>query len=204
MQKRIKSVVPIYGMGGVVILYALIFPMYRVGDLLMVAWIAVLSYMLLNKLFPGVVVELPVVSGDRVVDQVLAQGREYSARLDELAIDDAEVKRRIANMQRISRQIFEHIAKNPSQARKIDTFMEYYYPTALKFLEHYAEYDRKGVKGQNIQNTLEKIRESLAQFEEAFAHQLDNLYGDKALDIETDIAVLQSIMKQEGLSDTSK
>ena len=199
MKKRIKSVIPIYGMGAIVVCYALIFPMYRVGDLLMALWIAILSYMLLSKLFPGTEIEIEMSTGDKAVDEILAAGREYIKRLEELRVQDAEVNRRITNLQRISRQIFDHIEKNPAGARKINTFMEYYYPTALKFLENYAEYDSKGVKGDNIKSTLDKIRGSLESFETAFAHQLDNLYGDKALDIEADVAVLESIMKQEGI-----
>ena len=199
MQKRERSVVPIYAMGVIVVIYSLIFPMYRIGDLLMAFWIAVLSFMVFNKIFPGTVVEVEISTGDAAVDRTLATGREYMNRLDDLRIQDPEVNRRISEMQRISRQIFDHIAKNPSQVRKINTFMDYYYPTVLKFLEHYAEYDSKGIKGGNIQSTMEKIRGSLASFEAAFAHQLDNLYSDKALDIEGDVAVLESIIKQEGL-----
>ena len=199
MKKRIKSVIPIYGMGVVVVLYALIFPMYRAGDLLMALWIGILSYLLLNRLFPGVEIEVDISTGDRDVDNIIAEGRGYIKRLDELRVQDGEVNRRITNLQRISRQIFDHIAKNPDQVRKINKFMDYYFPTALKFLENYAEYDEKRIKSENIQNTLDKIRSSLVSIEAAFEHQLDNLYSDKALDIEADVAVLESLIKQEGI-----
>ena len=204
MQRRIKSVVPIYGMGCIFFLYAIIFPMYRVGDLIIALALAILSFLLLGKLSPGSVEEIEMVyspTGDRAVDQVLSQGREYIERLEGLriSIKDEEIKGRISNLQKTSRQIFGYIAKNPAQARKIGTFIDYYYPTALKFIESYADYDHKELKGENIRSTQEKIRGSLARFEEAFAHQLDNLYSDKALDIETDIAVLDDIMRREGL-----
>ena len=203
MKKRIKSVVPIYGMGLVFALYSIILPMFRLADLVIALAVSFLGYLIFGKLFPGTEIEIEMTydpTGDKTVDQSLRQGREYIERLDELKslIDDEEVSRRIGSLQDISRQIFEHISKNPSQARKINTFMDYYYPTALKFLESYAEYDRKGIKGDNIISTLGKIRTSLTQFEEAFSHQLDNLYSDKALDIEADIAVLDSMMKREG------
>ena len=203
MKERQKSLLPIYGMGIIFVVYALVFPMYRWTDLAIALAVAVLAHIVLGKLFPGteIEVEMSYSSGDRAVDLLLLRGREHIQSLEELksGIGDDEVKRRITNMQNISRQIFEHIEKNPGQSRKINTFMDYYYPTAIKFLTHYAEYDSKGVKSENITGTLQKIRSSLAQFEEAFAHQLDNLYGDKALDIETDIAVLEDIMKREGL-----
>ena len=204
MQIRKKSVFPIYGTGGIFLIYALIFPMYRVWDLVIALGISILGYLLLDKFFPGTMVEVEISykpTGNREADQVLSHGKEYIERLDYLkgVIKDEEVSRKINRLQDISRQIFAYIAKKPEQIRKINTFMEYYYPTALKFLEHYAEYEGKGVKGENIQNTLDKIHHSLAQFERAFAHQADNLYSDKALDIEADIGVLQSMMKQEGL-----
>jgi len=216
--KRVKSVIPIYAMGGVFLLYALIFPMYRVWDPIVALGISVLGYILFNKFFSGTEVEIEIVygtTGDKEVDQILTQGREYIKQLDQLkeSIQDEDIGRRIVHMQNVSKQIFDHIAKNPTKIRRINTFMDYYFPTAIKFLDHYAEYggnvniDNSGndtnseskIKGENLRSTLEKISSSLARFEEAFAHQLDNLYSDKALDIETDIAVLESIMKQEGL-----
>ncbi|MCL2400269.1 MAG: 5-bromo-4-chloroindolyl phosphate hydrolysis family protein [Defluviitaleaceae bacterium] len=203
VQKRIKSVIPIYGMGVVFFLYALILPMYRITDLIIALALSICCYIFLNKLFPGTVVEIemPYQSGDKDVDQVLTTGREYIQQLENLKemIQDTEVSSKITNLQNISKQIFDYISKNPTQVRKINTFMNFYYPTALKFLDHFAEHDNNKVKGENIQSSLNKTKESLSQFEEAFAHQLDNLYSDKALDIETDIVVLQNLMKQERL-----
>ena len=203
MHKRIKSVLPVYGMGIVFFLYSIILPMYRFTDLIIAFAVSVCSYIVLNKLFPGTIteIEMPYQSGDKDVDQMLLKGREYIQQLGNLKeeIQDEEIGTRITNLQNTSGQIFDYISKNPAQARKINTFMDYYYPTALKFLEYYAEHDGKGVKGENIRSSLEKTRKSLSQFEEAFVHQLDNLYSDKAMDIETDIAVLQDMMKREGL-----
>ena len=203
MIKRKKSVLPVYGMGLVFFLYALFLPMHRFTDLAIALALSFIAYRLFSISLPGTFEEVEMTyspTGDKALDDSLRQGREYIERLEELKgqIQDTEVSRRISRLQGISRQIFDHVSKNPDQARKINTFMDYYYPTVLKFLEHYAEYDSKGVKGENILNTLEKIRSSLEKFEEAFEHQLDNLYSDKALDIETDIAVLDDIMKKEG------
>ncbi|MCL2016989.1 MAG: 5-bromo-4-chloroindolyl phosphate hydrolysis family protein [Defluviitaleaceae bacterium] len=199
-EKRERSVVPIYGVGIFVFLYSILLPMYRFSDLLMVLWLAIMLYLLLNKLFKGrLLLESKYQSGDRSVDNVLSQGLEYVQQLEQLksAIQDAEITQRINSMQRISRQIFEHIAKNPQQSSRINRFISYYYPTALKFLAQYQEFNDKSVKGENIQTTLQKIRSSLTTFEEAFLHQLDSLYSDKAIDIETDIVVLENIMRSK-------
>jgi len=193
-------------MAGIYLLYSLIFPMYRATDIAIALGLSVLCYFAAGLVFRGKVVEVPKEdilekSGDAAADVMISQGRAYIRRLGELAHDIADVKIRgqIAHLQEISIQIFDFISKNPGHARKINIFMDYYYPTAIKLLENYAKFDAKSVKGENISATMAKISESLVKIEEAFAHQLDSLYSDKALDISTDIAVLENIMKSEGV-----
>jgi len=193
-------------MAAAFLLYSLIFPMYRITDIVIALGISILLYFVAGLIFRGKVVEVPrdvafEKSGNSATDTMISQGRGYIRRLEELRIEiaDAKIKGQISNLQEISIQIFEFIQKNPTHARKINTFMDYYYPTAIKFLENYAKFDAKNIKGKNISATMAKISESLGKIEEAFAHQLDSLYSDKALDITTDIAVLENIMKSEGV-----
>ena len=191
MQKRVKTAIPIYGAGVLFLLCALIFPMYRFRDIITAIIVAIVGYFVLDKLFPGKIIE---VSGDKNVDGLLAQGREYVERLESLKIEDLQINQQIGKLQSISRQIFEYVAKNPNQSRKINSFMNYYLPTSIKFLEQYEEFDAKETRGENIQTTMQNISDSLTKFEEAFTNQLDALYSEKALDIETDITVLEGIM----------
>ena len=206
MEKRIKSVIPIYILGVVFLAYSLIFPMRRITDVVIALGVAALCFLLAGRLFPGKTIEAPKEdyiekSGNSAADEMIARGKQYIRRLTELEaiIGDNKVGAQIRHLQDISVQIFNFIAKNPGHARKIHTFMDYYYPTAMKFLESYAEFDSKRIKGENISAALAKISASLAKIEEAFEHQLNNLYSDKALDITTDIAVLENIMKSEGM-----
>jgi len=198
-------------MGVVFAAYALIFPMRTFAHLAIAVGIAGLSYFLFGLIFRGKLVEVALEvtferSGDNEADRVLAAGAEYVKRLSELGLGaanknagDEKIRGQIAHLQEISIQIFDFIQKNPGHARKISTFMDYYYPTALKFLESYEDLSGKTTRGSNMNETLGKISDSLVKIEEAFEHQLDNLYSDKALDITTDIAVLDNIMKRGGM-----
>ena len=137
----------------------------------------------------------------------MEQGRAGDIkRLDELgkAIQDEKIRRQILHLQEIGKQIFEYIAKQPGQVRKINTFMDYYFPTTINFLKNYADMANKTVKGEHIRASMEEIRNSMSCIEKAFEHQLDNLYSDQALDISADVAVLQGIMKKEGISEERK
>ena len=207
MEKRIKSVLPIYLMGAVFAIYALIFPMHNWRFLIALV-LAIVAYFIFSKLIPDKVVIIPMEeqkptkTGIPEADAMLNTGKQYIKRLKGLdaLIQNVEISSQINSLVKISEQIFGFISKNPEKYRKLNTFMDYYYPTALKLLESYVEFDKKVVKGDNIRASIAKISDSISKIRIAFEHQLDNLYSDKALDIKTDISVLENIIEKEGLS----
>ena len=56
--------------------------------------------------------------------------------------------------------------------------------------------------GENIDTTLAKVEGMMRTIVAAFEKQLDSLYGAEALDISTDITVLENMMAREGLVDS--
>ena len=89
---------------------------------------------------------------------------------------------------------------HPEKLPQIRKFMSYYLPTTLKLLRSYDELSRQGVSGQNITGTMEKVEGMMDTIVLAFEKQLDGLFGDQAMDISTDITVLDNMMAREGLT----
>ncbi len=56
------------------------------------------------------------------------------------------------------------------------------------------------IEGENISGTMERIDKILDTTILAYQKQLDALFKNQALDIETDIVVLEGMLKREGLS----
>ena len=90
----------------------------------------------------------------------------------------------------------------PSKLPQLRKFLNYYLPTTLKLLNAYDRMDAAGVSGSNIDGTKGKIEDIMGTICKAFDKQLDALYGEEALDISTDITVLENMLAQEGLGDT--
>ena len=78
--------------------------------------------------------------------------------------------------------------------------MSYYLPTTLKLLNTYAELAEQSVRGQNITATMTKIESMMDTIVVAFEKQLDSLFGAEALDISTDITVMENMLHREGLT----
>lgn len=79
--------------------------------------------------------------------------------------------------------------------------MDYYLPTTLKLLNSYDRMSAAGISGENISTTLSKVEGMMRTVVAAFEKQLDSLYGAEALDISTDITVLETMMAREGLTE---
>ena len=58
------------------------------------------------------------------------------------------------------------------------------------------------MSGDNIDSTKQRVERMMGTIVKAFDKQLDALYGEEALDISTDITVLENMLAQEGLGDT--
>ena len=93
---------------------------------------------------------------------------------------------------------------NPAKQPQISRFLDYFLPTTIKLLNAYDRMDSAGISGSNIDATKQKVETMLDTLCAAFDKQLDSLFGDEALDISTDITVMENLLAQEGLSGPSK
>lgn len=121
-------------------------------------------------------------------------------RMDDL-IENEEVSRKIRRIEEVTACIFDQVKQNPSKLDQIHTFMNYYLPTTLKLLNAYAQLEKQKVSGDNIRGSKERIEKMLSQLVFAFEQQLDQMFEADALDISSDIKVLERMMAKDGLSE---
>ena len=203
-------VISFIAMGAVVVLYSLIFPMYRWQHYLIVAGIALLVGRVVFIMAQGLdtskeaPVQQPIPkTGDSAVDSLVEKGQEMLAeiRKENDLIPDAELTAQMNQLDKVANQIFHTVAEQPAKAPQIRRFMDYYLPTTLKMLTGYRKMDERQVKGQNANETRAQIREAMDTVLKAFDKQLDALYQDELLDISTDIDVMETMLRQDGLID---
>lgn len=202
-----RSPVPFYAAAVCWIIYALLFPLYRLSDFFIITVISLAAFFSFRKLFPGQIVEteeqsLPPETGDSDVDRIIAEGRDYLRQIREIndKIPDPELSQKISRLEDITRKIFDHILQNPKKIPQVRRFMGYYLPTTLKLLNAYHTLSEQGVDGDNICSSMNDITLMMDSVVLAFEKQLDNLFQEDALDISSDISVMETMLAQEGLS----
>lgn len=202
-----KSAAPIYAAAVTWVLYALLFPLYQVGHFLLAAGaaavVALIARMLCRDVTETVEIpEEPVSTGNVELDKAIAEGDAAIKVMRTLndSIQDETISGQIDRLEEVSGNIFDHVKAHPEKLPQIRKFMSYYLPTTLKLLRSYDELSRQGVSGQNITGTMEKVEGMMAAIVLAFEKQLDALFGDQAMDISTDVTVLENMMAREGLT----
>lgn len=204
-----RSAVPLYGAAAVWAVWCLILPLYKLWHLALLAAVSVGVYFLLAKLFPGKRVEVevpepepqPVTTGNPETDALLREGETAVRELSRLrrSIREPSVRARVDEITELTRKIFADIVDDPQDIPQVKRFAGYYLPTTMKLLNAYDRMSGE-TAGENVSGTLRRIEDILDTTVAAYRKQYDALFANEALDIETDITVLESMLKREGLA----
>ena len=139
--------------------------------------------------------EVPVDDEDRY-KKILREIRQVN---DE--IPDEVISAKIDEMEDYTARIFKAVQEKPEKLPQIKSFMSYYLPTALKLLHSYADFSKAGAGGENVEGAKADIERILDMLVDGFKKQLDKLYETEAMDISSDIDVLENMLRRDGLKD---
>ena len=201
-----KSAIPLYAVAVTWLLYALLFPLYKLPHFLLAAAAGAVVGVVARLFCRDTVEEVPEepkTTGNPELDKMIEDGKKAIAEMKRLDdnIADPTISAQIVRLQQLAGKIFAQVEQNPEKLPQIRKFMNYYLPTTLKILNAYDRMGEQGVAGENITSTMHKVEGMMATIITAFEKQLDNLFGAEAMDISTDMVVLENMMAREGLTD---
>lgn len=213
MSRPKKSVAPIYAFALTWLFLSLLLPMYKLAGLIAVICIALavgfavggatkkrqMKYAPAPEAAPepepeeshGPTVDPIVKEGDRAIAEM---GRLYSS------IRDPDIRKKINELMRVTDKIKQDAIDDPSDIPQIKKFMNYYLPTTIKLLNSYDRMSNQGIEGENLSKSMTNIKDMLDTAIAAYKKQLDSLFADQAMDIETDIEVMNRMLAREGLA----
>ena len=136
------------------------------------------------------------------IDPIIQEGNRALSEMGRLymSIKDTEVRQKINELMRITDKITQDAIADPSDIPQIKKFMNYYLPTTIKLLNAYDRMSAQGIGGENLDKSMKNINEMLDAAIVAYKKRLDSLFENQALDIETDIEVMNTMLAREGLS----
>ena len=130
----------------------------------------------------------------------LETARRFAAVLEQekQLMQDAQGVEELAHMQKTTEAICDWLEAHPESLPKARRFAEYYIPTTLKLLHTYN--DVQGQQGANAESIRRDIAGILHTLNQAFDNLYDNLLSDVAMDVSSEIAALQGMLANDGLT----
>ena len=204
---RKPSVVPVYAVAAVWLIYTLLVGLHTLSQLLVCAALSVGAYFLTKSAFPGKTVQVEVPekapdTGDTALDEVILQGRESikKIRLLNSKIPDAKISSLLRELEDTTRKIFAQLESDKSQVKQCRQFLNYYLPTTIHLLERYVELQDQGAGTGSVREAMRKIEQTLSTVNSAFRRQLDSLFEKDVVDITAEITVMEQLLKSQGLT----
>lgn len=204
-----KPVAPIYAVVIVWVLWGLFLPLYRVIHFVLLIALSLIVFGIAKMIWPDKTYttkepekkEEPKTSENPEIAALIAERDRAVGEMRRLndSIEDPEISAQIDRLEGATRKIIAHVAENPEKLPQIRRFMNYYLPTTLKLLNSYDRMAGVGASGENIDGTKTKVEDIMETIVKAFDKQLDALFGDEALDISTDIDVMEQMLAREGI-----
>ena len=130
----------------------------------------------------------------------LDTARRFAAVLEkeQQLIQDAQAREELVAMHKTTTAICDWLEAHPESQPKTRRFAEYYIPTTLKLLHTYN--DVQGQQGENAETIRRDIAGILHTLNQAYENLYNNLLSDVAMDISSEIAALQGMLANDGLT----
>ena len=112
-------------------------------------------------------------------------------------IADPVLSAKIDRLEEITAKIFKAVEEDPRKKDRIGTFLNYYLPTTQKLLNSYVQFEAAGVEGENLRQAKQRIETTMDSIVKGFEHQLDELYQAEALDVDSDIRVMEHMLRRD-------
>lgn len=141
-------------------------------------------------------------SQDPQVQEVLDRGKAFLSQIRKCNDDipGEEISEKISRIEMLVQRIFERAKAHPEIVPDLEKLMDYYLPMTVKLLNAYADMDAQPVQGETIQSSKREIEATLDTLNLAFEKLLDSVFMDTAMDVSSDISVLNTLLAQEGLT----
>lgn len=212
-KKRQSSVIPLYLATAVWAIMTLVMPMHKLAAIIATAVISGAVGFAVGRILakkapapepePEAEPEVEESPYDAEVQAIIDEGMLAQKEMGRLyaSIDDKEIRTKINQLMQVSDKIVQDAKHDPADVPQIKKFLSYYLPTTIKLLNAYDRMDAQGIEGSNITGTMNNIKDMLDTAIVAYRKQLDSLFANQALDIDTDISVMNAMLAREGLLD---
>lgn len=195
---KYRSALPIWAAAAVFVLAALFVPMYRPLHYVLIALFAAAAGIVVRVVCPyhTEMIDAYADTGNADLDTVINELYAFAKKL--AALEDTALAAAVASIRETIVKIAEDLKSDPDDLKQCRRLLSYYMPTVEKLAEKYLFLAGQDGAQKNAADAMRDIEGAFASIDVLLKRQLDALFENDALDISTDIEVLQAMLRRDG------
>ena len=136
-------------------------------------------------------------------EQVIGEMKKINEKIYYMIgkVDKQELKADIKSIYDTTNKIIGKVSNDKTSLKKIRTFINYYLPVTLKILQKYDEIENQHLTTKDGSEFMKTVEEKIKVISKAFENQLGSLYQSDIVDIDSELGVLENMLKSEGYTD---
>lgn len=197
------SALSLWAAAAVWVIFGLLMPMYMWYHYLICAVLSIIAGVVIARLAPPVVIykEIPVSTGKPELDEAIEALRAVRTSLAEAEAIGSDCAPTVRKISDTLAAIEAELLRNPDQLDGLRRLFGYYIPTAKKLSDKYVYFKEGSQKGvAAAERSAAEIEAAFSLIAEAVNKFYNSLFEDDALDISTDVDVLEAMLQRDGLN----
>lgn len=196
------SLIPFIIIGVIYMIGTFVLPMYKFYSYIILIALCVGIYILLRKMnvFKDQIVEIekPIEYEYSELEEICQLGYEQVESLKTLvvSIDNVELINNINDIIKTSEAILNLVEENQSLFKKVRKYFHYYLAEIIRIVQQYDDFEEDSLNSQNTKISKEKIETTIAKANQSFLDFYNDLYAGKAMDVNVDLKVFDSMLNK--------
>ena len=200
-----KTAYPYWAVTAVWVIAALFFPMFEIWHYIVVAAVSAAAGFGAYKLKPYYTEMIPApkkryMTSDKAADEIANALLDHSDALEALEkAASPALASDVSSIRETLIKIADSVQHDPADAKACRKLINYYLPTVTKLANKYVFLSSQNSEEKNITDTMAGIEGAFRSIDDMLKKQLDSLFANDAIDIDTDITVLEAMIGKDKL-----
>lgn len=201
-----RTAYPYFAAAAVWVLAALCFPMYKIWHYAVIAVVSAAAGVVTHKLKGYYVALEPApkkryMTSDKTADEIANTLLDFADGLKALQSEASSVLASdVAGIRETLSKIAESVQHDPADAKQCRKLINYYLPTVQKMADKYVFLAKQRSEEKNITDTMVGIEGAFRSVDDMLKKHLNALYANDAIDIDTDITVLEAMLDKDKIN----
>ena len=114
-------------------------------------------------------------------------------------ISDRELAAQLSKMQRVAKNLLNHLESHPERISLAYKFIDYYQDRAVKIVKQYQELEATQLSTEKVQDLKDRMKLTLSALDDAYADQFEHILNDQIISADAELKVMEQQLDAEGI-----